>query len=79
MVSQSQVFNYVNKMCRENHAPRINYPEFFGTAEELEGYGFIRIDQNKKDLKTSLVALQVDLTELLSELDKLNSAAATAF
>ena len=56
-------------MCRTIQVPRMNYPEFFGCMDELENYNFIRIQRNKKDQKQSMVGLQVDLNELLSEID----------
>lgn len=70
----SKIYNAVGMMCRQNSLPRMNYPEFFGCADELENYNFIRIERCKKDIKQSYVGLQVDLNELTSELDKLDQA-----
>ena len=50
----------------------MNTAEFDQLAEELEGYKFLRIENNKKSAPT-LVSLQADLGELLSELDKLTA------
>ena len=50
----------------------MNTAEFDQLAEELEGYKFLRIENTKKSAPT-LVSLQADLGELLSELDKLTS------
>ena len=53
----------------------MNFHEFAGYADELDNYNFVRIDKNKKDHKQSSVRLQVDLGELLTELDRLDSLA----
>ena len=41
------------------------------SLEKLEDYSFLKIDKNKKDQKSSFVALSVDLNELEEELNKL--------
>ena len=41
------------------------------SLEKLEDYSFLKIDKNKKDQKSSFVALSVDLNELGEELNKL--------
>jgi len=46
--------------------------DFMQCLEKLADYSFVKIKKNKKDLKTSVVALEVDLEELAAELDKLN-------
>lgn len=53
----------------------MNFHEFAGYADELDNYNFVRIDRFKKDHKQSSVRLQVDLGELLTELDRLDSHA----
>jgi len=70
----AQIYNAVGNVCRLNSLPRMGYPEFFGCADDLEQYNFIRIDRCKKDPKQSFVRLQVELAELLRELDNLDSA-----
>ena len=42
--------------------------------DKLEDYSFVKIERNKKDHKSSFVALAVDLKELADEIDKLNAA-----
>jgi hypothetical protein len=46
--------------------------DFMQSLEKLADYSFVKIKKNKKDLKASVVALEVDLQELAAELDKLN-------
>jgi hypothetical protein len=51
LLTYSKVYNAVGMMCRDNSLPRMNYPEFYSCADELENYNFIRIERYKKDLK----------------------------
>ena len=53
-------------------ADRLSMQDFMQCLEKLADYSFVKIKKNKKDLKTSVVALEVDLEELAAELDKLN-------
>ena len=43
-------------------------PDFVDLANELEYYSFIRIDRNKKDNKSSVLYLNTELEELITEL-----------
>ena len=54
----------------------MSFPEFFDCTDQLEHYGFIRIDKNKKQLSSSYTGLAVELEKLLQELDRLDNPAA---
>ena len=46
-------------------------PEFSECASELENYNFIR---SSKEKMGTVISLQVDLAELITELDKIQQA-----
>lgn len=60
----SQLFTKVIKECDRMCIERLTMQDFMHCLEKLEDYTFLKIDKNKKDHKSSFVALAVDLLEL---------------
>ena len=56
--------------CRNLNVDKMDMQQFINCIDELEYYSFFHILKNKRDQKSSLVSLKVDLKELEIALDK---------
>lgn len=67
------MFDEVDRECKNKGMKKLDNKEIMNSLEELEYYSIIKIEKNKKELKSSRFSLQVDLTELIKELEKVNN------
>ena len=69
-VPYTTLYRSVIEECRKNTVDKMDMQQFINCIDELEYYSFFHVFKNKRDQKSSLVSLKVDLKELESALDK---------